>query len=144
MSDAVAHLLPGSAEPRTNLRRSWTIVTSVLVLAIFMEAAFAGAMLSGIEWARRAHTLNAIVLMAATLAAAVFSLITLRRVAHGLSLGLTLLALGAAIALQTAAGEMSAKGANLLWVHVPLGVALVAFAGQAAAIARKLGDAEKR
>jgi hypothetical protein len=37
-------------------------------------------------------------------------------------------------------GTLSAKGANLLWVHVPLGVALVGFAAQAAAGVRRLGQ----
>ena len=47
--------------------------------------------------------------------------------------------LAAAVFLQTAVGRATAKGDNLLWLHVPLGVALVGFAGQAAAVARKLG-----
>lgn len=47
--------------------------------------------------------------------------------------------LAAVILLQTALGRFSAAGANLLWLHVPLGVALVGFAAQAANAARRLG-----
>jgi hypothetical protein len=122
-----------------NLKRWWSGVTTLLVIAAFTEAVFAGAMLSGVGWARTAHTVNAAVLIASTLAAAVVSIVTLRRIPHGLKFGLTLLSLTAAVFLQAALGVLSAKGANLLWLHVPLGVALVGFAAQAAAGARRLG-----
>jgi hypothetical protein len=123
-----------------NLRRWWNGVTTLLVIAVFAEAMFAGAMLSGVGWARTAHTVNAGVLIASTLAAGLVSVVTLRRVPHGLQLGLTLLSLAAAVLLQAAIGVLAAKGANLLWAHVPLGVALVGFAAQAAAGARRLGE----
>jgi hypothetical protein len=50
-----------------------------------------------------------------------------------LKLGLALLSLAAMLLLQAAAGALTAKGTNLLWVHVPLGVALYGFAMRAAA-----------
>ena len=114
------------------------MITALLVFAVFIEAIFAGAMLSGIGWARTAHSANAAVLIGSTLAAGLVSIGTLRRVPNGLKLGITLLALAALIVLQGAIGALSAKGANLLWVHVPLGVALFGLAGQAARDARKL------
>ena len=65
----------------------------------------------------------------------------LRRIPQGLKLGLTLLSLAALLLLQTALGRSAAHGAKLLWLHVPLGVALVGLAGQALAAARRLGEA---
>jgi hypothetical protein len=122
------------------MRRWWSGVAILLVIAVFTEAVFAGAMLSGVGWARTAHGVNAAAVIAASLAAGLVSVVTLRRIPHGLRLGLTLLSLAAAAVLQAAIGVLSARGANLLWAHVPLGVALVGFAAQAAAGARRLGE----
>ena len=133
------HLDQASPVPSTNKRQWWSVVTTGLVIAIFAQAVFAGAMLSGFEWARMAHATNALFTLAATFAASLVSLITLRRTQNGLKLGLLLLALAAVLFVQFALGRMAAKGANLMWLHIPLGVALVALAGQAAAGARKLG-----
>jgi hypothetical protein len=122
-----------------SLRQWWRVVTTLLVVAIFIEAAFAGAMLSDVDWARAAHEVNAIILIASTTAAGLAAVVTLRHIPHGLKFGLTLLSLAAVLLLQAALGKTSAHGANLLWVHVPLGAALVGFAAQAAAGARRLG-----
>jgi hypothetical protein len=135
--------LDRSTDPRRhtrNLRRWWTGVTTLLVAAIFSEAVFAGAMLSGAGWGRTAHMVIAVVLIASSLVAGLVSLVTLRRVPRGPKLGAILSALALVVFLQTAAGRSSAKGANLMWVHVPLGVALVGFAARAAAGARRLGE----
>jgi hypothetical protein len=125
-------------DKRRNLRRWWSVITGLIALAVFIEAAFAGAMLSGIGWAHTAHSLNAKVLIASTLAAGLVCIITLRRIPQGLKLALTLLSLTAVVFLQAAAGALSAKGANLLWLHVPLGVALFGFAVRIVAGARRL------
>lgn len=129
-----------TSQPTRNQRRWWTAVTTLLVAAIFCEAFFAGVMLSGASWGRTAHLVNAVVLIASTLMAGLVAFATLSRIPRGPRLGLTLLSLALVIFLQTAVGRSSAKGANLMWVHVPLGVALVAFAAQAAAGARRLGE----
>lgn len=131
---------PATSRAPADPRQWWSIVAALLVLAIFAQAIFAGAMLSGFEWARTAHTTNALVAVAATVTASLVALVMLRRVANGWKFGLTLLALAAAVFVQFALGRMAAKGANLMWVHVPLGVALVALAGQAARTARNLGE----
>jgi hypothetical protein len=111
----------------------------LLATAIFIQAVFAGAMLSGVDWARTAHASSAGVLIVAAIAASLIGIATLRRMPHGLKLGLTLALLAAVILLQTGLGRMSTHGANLMWIHVPLGVALVGFAAQAVAAARNLG-----
>jgi len=125
---------------RPDLRRWWTAVTTLLVAAVFSEAVFAGVMLSGVGWGRTAHAVIAVVLIASTLVAGLVSAVTLRRIPRGSKLGWTLLTLAMVVFLQTALGRSSARGAHLLWVHVPLGVALVGVAGQAAAGARRLGE----
>ena len=121
------------------LRRWWILIAALLAAAIFAQAVFAGLMLSGVDWGREAHSLNSLVLIAASLAAGVISIVTLRRVPNGVRLGFTLLLLAVVVSLQTAVGKSSVAGANLMWVHVPLGVALVGVAVQALAGARRLG-----
>ncbi|HEY2356770.1 MAG TPA: hypothetical protein VGH86_04915 [Phenylobacterium sp.] len=128
----------GADEPGRNLRRRWTVITILLASTFFLEAVFAGAMLSGSSWARGAHAATAMVLVASTFAAGLLGLFTLRRFQHGRRLGLTLLSLSAAAFVQAALGSLSAKGANLTWIHVPLGVALVTLSGLAALSARRL------
>lgn len=137
----VAVELGGSTVPTDqsrNLRRRWSVITSLIALAVLMEAIFAGAMMSGVGWARAAHAVNATVLIASAFTAGLVCVLTLRRSPDGLKLGLALLSLGAVVLLQAAVGALTAKGTNLLWVHVPLGVALFGFAMRAAADARRL------
>jgi len=123
-----------------NVRKGWIAVTVLLAMAVFAEAIFAGAMLSGFGWARAAHAVNAVALIALTLLTGSIGLVTLRRNSQGRKLAFSLLALAAVVCLQTALGRFSAHGANLMWIHVPLGVALVGFAMQAAAGARRLNE----
>jgi len=127
-------------EPGRKLRQWWTIITAAIAVGIFAQAVFAGAMMSGEAWAASAHSANAVLLIAATLAAGLVSAVVLRRVPQGPTLGLMLLCLAVIVFLQTALGILSAKGANLMWVHIPLGVALVGFAMQAMMRARRLGS----
>jgi hypothetical protein len=126
----------GPSDGSDNLRMRWSVITSLIVFAVLMEALFAGAMLSGVSWARAAHAVTAAIVIVGSLAAGLVCVITLRRISHGLKLGRTLLALTAALILQAAVGALSAKGANLLWIHIPLGVALFGFAMRAAAAVR--------
>ena len=126
-------------EPSGNLRRWWSVITTVITAAVFIEAVFAGAMLSGAGWARTAHAATALVLIASTTTSGLVSLVALRRIPRGPTLSLTLLSLAAVVFVQAALGRFSAHGASLLWLHVPLGVALVGFAAQATLVARRLG-----
>jgi hypothetical protein len=50
-----------------------------------------------------------------------------------------LAALSLLLFVQMVVGRRSAEGANLLWLHVPLGVALVGMMVQPAIAARRLG-----
>jgi hypothetical protein len=122
------------------MRSAWSAITILIAAAVLLEAVFAGAMLSGIDWALSAHRMAAGVLIASALVAGLVSIVSLRRTQNGLRLGLTLLALAVVLFLQAAIGMQSAKGANLLWVHVPLGAALFNFAVQAVMRARGLPE----
>lgn len=139
----VAVQLGGPDEARndrsSSLRFGWTVITTFLALAVFAEACFAGAMLSGFDWARTAHRANAAVLLGSSIVAGLAAVITLRRVPQGRRFALSLLSLAVALFVQAGVGSLSAKGANLLWVHVPLGAALVSFATQAVLRATNLG-----
>jgi len=135
-----AHVDVSPNDRGSRLRQWWSIITILLVAAIFIEAVFAGAMLSGVSWARKAHSVNAAILIASTFTAGLVAVVTLRRIPYGPILGLTLLSLAAVILLQAVIGAVSEKGANLLWVHVPLGVALFIFNVKDAVRARRLSD----
>lgn len=127
-------------EPHYRLQRWWGAITLLITIAIFTQALFAGAILSGVDFAYAAHKATAAILIASSLAAGLVATITLRTVLNGLKFGVTLLLLAVVIIVQTMLGKLSAEGANLMWVHVPLGVALVGLAMQAVIGARKLGD----
>ena len=123
----------GVPSPRGgHLRRGWSLATAGLAGALIVEAGFAGAMLSGADWARQAHRATAGLLVCATLAASLLAYLSLRRRPRGARLGLLLLALAGGLVLQAGVGAFIARhGANLQWLHVPLGVALLGLAGQA-------------
>jgi hypothetical protein len=116
----------------------WGVVTSLLLAAVFLEAVFAGALLSGYGWALAAHGATAGILIASATVAALVALATLRRVPGGWKLGLTLSALAVLLVAQAAVGMLTEKGTNLLWLHVPLGVGLFGLARQAVADAGRL------
>lgn len=124
-------------------RRLWSVVTVLIAGLVLLEAVFAGAMFSGVDWALTAHKASAVGLMLSTLIAGLTAVIALRRTQNGPRLGLTLLAMAAALFFQAAIGFQTAKGVNLLWLHVPLGVALFNFAVQAVAGARRLPGSDR-
>jgi hypothetical protein len=139
--DAAVGLGGGSTVPTEqsrDLRRRWSVITNLIALAVLTEAVFAGAMLSGVGWARSAHAVNAGVVVASAFIAGLICVLTLRAISSGFKLGLTLLSLAAAVFIQAALGALSAKGTNLLWIHIPLGVALFGFATRAVTGARRL------
>jgi heme A synthase len=140
-NDVAVHLgQPTVPDDRSHrLRRWWIAITTLLALAFLFEAIFAGAMLSGVDWARKAHAANAIVLLASSIAASLAAVVTLRRIPQGPRFALSLLSMAVLVFVQAGVGTLSAKGANLLWVHVPLGAALLSFATQTAFRASKLG-----
>lgn len=140
-SDAEAHpgALIDSGHPARAQQRLWRAVAATIMAGIFAQAISAGALLSGADWAQAAHRGMAAALIVSALVAGVVAVITLRKVTHGTRFGMTLLTLAVLIFLQAAVGKSIAQGATLMWIHVPLGVALVGFAGLALTSARRLG-----
>jgi len=142
INDEMAVATGGQSQARNGVhrgvRQAWIVFTTLLAVAVFAEACFAGAMLSGFDWAHAAHKANAAVLMVSGIVASLAAIIMLRRVPQGRSLASSLSALAVLLIIQAGLGTLSAKGANLLWLHVPLGAALVAFAMQAALRAHRL------
>jgi multisubunit Na+/H+ antiporter MnhF subunit len=122
----------------TGVTGAWVAVTRLLMILIFLQSVFAGLLLSGEGWGRTAHRLTAYGLVAGVLLAGVIATVTLRRVPAGPRLATLLIALGLALAAQMAVGIMSANGERLLWLHVPLGVALVGFAAETVSATRQL------
>lgn len=125
--------------------RTWSVITGLIVIGVFMQSVFAGLLLSGETWGREAHGLTAVMLIAVALLGGIVAAITLRGVSDaGGRLAALLLALAGVLVAQTVVGQLSADGksvlwgANLLWLHVPLGVALVVLTVQPARVARQL------
>jgi hypothetical protein len=119
--------------------RVWSVLTRFLVVAVFTQSIFAGVLLSGEGWGRTAHGITALALVGATLGAGIAAALTLRGVGSD-ARRLTVLQLALAVILfaQMVIGRLSAEGQNLLWLHVPLGVALVGLTVQPARIAGRL------
>lgn len=130
---------PAAPESRGQ-RQVWAVVALLIAGGVLLEAVFAGAMLSGTLWARPAHFIVAFLLTLAALAAGAVAALTLRHVPQGPRLARSLLAIGGICIAQAILGVASAKGAPLLWAHVPLGAALLALAAVAALRARQLGQ----
>jgi hypothetical protein len=115
------------------------MLTRLLVVAVFTQSIFAGVLLSGEGWGRTAHGITALALVAVTLGAGAAAAVTARGSGRDASkLTVLLFALAVILFAQTVIGRLSAEGQNLLWLHVPLGVALVGLMVQPARIAGRL------
>jgi hypothetical protein len=108
-------------------------------LAVFFQAVTAGRILTGDDWARDVHrTAAGLVLVAATVGGLV-ALVRLRDRAGGRRFGLMLVAMGVGLFVEHGLGTAAADGEDTLWIHIPLGVALVALMMRLDVIARRLG-----
>ena len=70
MSTHDAAMPMGKPSNQSRMLRWWSPVAGVLLAGTFLEAVFAGALLSGVEWARLAHATTATLLAVFLLAAA--------------------------------------------------------------------------
>jgi hypothetical protein len=138
MSTATDPVAPGQpVEPRP--ARAWVVFTTVLMWVVFLQAVTAGRILRGDGWARDVHRTAAGVLVLAALGGGVVALVRLRDRARGRRFGLMLVVIGVALLVQHGLGTAAADGDDTLWIHIPLGVALVSAMAQANLIARRLG-----
>jgi hypothetical protein len=58
--------------------RAWSVLTRLLVVAVFTQSIFAGVLLSGEGWGRTAHGITALALIAVTLGAGIAAALTAR------------------------------------------------------------------
>ena len=120
--------------------RGWTLFTTILTLTVFLQAITAGRLLDGDDWARDAHRATAGLLILAAIVGGVLALTRLRDRAGGKRFGLMLVAFGVGLVVQYALGSAAAEGNDTLWIHLPLGVALVGFTMQLNRLAHTIGQ----
>jgi hypothetical protein len=123
------------------LWRGWVWFTTVVMWAIFCQSVTAGRILSGDDWARTTHRATAGLLCFATLAAALLAFVVLRDRAGGRRMAMTLVALLACLVVEQRLGSGAADGEDTLWLHIPFGVAILAFAARANMLACRLESA---
>lgn len=117
--------------------RAWGVFTYALLWGIFLQSVFAGALMSGESWSRSYHHVTGQVLGLVTLAAAITAAVRLRRVTHGRRMTLMLFGLFVTFVVQVNTGILAADGENVMWIHAPLGTALLALAAQPMFLARR-------
>lgn len=120
--------------------RAWATFTTVMGWAVFLQAVTAGRILTGDEWAYDVHRTAAGLLFLVAVAGGVVALVSLRDRARGRRFGLMLVAIGVGLLVEHRLGTAAADGEDTLWIHVPLGVALVGILLQASQLARRIGD----
>ena len=108
-------------------RRGWIVFTRFMTAAVFVQAITAGRILSGDSWARDAHRSVAGLLVLAAVAGGLIAFVRLRERNGGRRFGLALVAVGVGLFAQYALGMAAADGEDTLWLHIPIGVALLGF-----------------
>jgi hypothetical protein len=141
MSAAAGPAVPvASAESGDRVpARAWVVFTTVLTWAVLLQAITAGRILTGDEWASDVHRSAAGLLVLVAIAGGVVALVRLRDRARGRRFGLVLVAIGVGLFVQHGLGTAAADGEDTLWIHVPLGAALVGVLVQASQLARRVG-----
>jgi hypothetical protein len=133
--------MSAAAEPAVRVpARAWAPFTTLLTWAVVFQALTAGRILTGDDWARDVHRTAAGLLVIVAAGGGVVALVRLRDGARGRRFGLTLLAIGVGLIVQHGLGTAAADGKDTLWIHVPLGVALVALLAHASQFARRVGS----
>jgi heme A synthase len=127
-----------------SIGRGWVGFTTVAMWVIFLQSVTAGRIFSGDDWARTAHRMIAGLLFLVILAAGLAALAILRGLSGGRRLAVVLVALAVSLLVQHGLGTAAADGEDTLWLHVPFGVAIVAFAAQANMLARRLASGASR
>jgi hypothetical protein len=124
--------------------RPWVGFTTVAMWAIFLQSVTAGRILSGDDWARTAHRTTGMLSFLVILAAGLAALAVLRERSGGRRFAVMLVALAVCLFVQQRLGTAAADGEDTLWLHIPFGVAIVAFAARANMLARRLESGASR
>jgi hypothetical protein len=117
--------------------RGWIAFTTILTVAVFLQAVTAGRTLDGDGWALDVHRTTAGLLVLATVAGGLVALLRLRDRPGGRRFGSTLVAMGVGLVVQYGLGTAAADGKGTLWIHIPLGVAFVGFTMRLNMLARR-------
>ncbi|MGH9213760.1 MAG: hypothetical protein ACRD2C_24265 [Acidimicrobiales bacterium] len=135
-----------STEMSTDRRigRGWVGFTTVAMWAIVLQSVTAGRISSGDDWARTAHRATGHLSFLVTLAVGLAALAVLRERTGGRRFAVVLVALAACLFVQARLGVAAADGEDTLWLHIPFGVAIVAFAARASMLARRLESGASR
>ena len=141
MSTAAAPAPPVAPPAGRAPARTWVVFTTVLTWAVFLQAVTAGRILSGDEWARDVHRVAAGLLFIVAVVGGLVALVRLRDRAGGRRFGLFLAVMAVGLFVQHGLGTAAADGEDTLWIHVPLGVALVGLMMRVDMLARRLGAA---
>jgi hypothetical protein len=120
--------------------RGWVWFTTVATLAIFFQSVTAGRILSGDDWARTTHRATAGLLSLVVLAAGLVALVVVRERTGGRRMAVVLVALAVCLFVEQGLGAAAADGEDTLWLHIPFGVAIFAFAIQVNVLARRLAS----
>ncbi len=139
MSTAAAPVPPVAPPAGRAPARTWVVFTTVLTWAVFLQAVTAGRILTGDEWARDVHRIAAGLLLIVAVVGGLVALVRLRDRAGGRRFGLLLVVMGVGLIVQHGLGTAAADGEDTLWIHVPLGVALLGLMMRVDALARRLG-----
>lgn len=134
-ADVAATAPPAGAVPA----RAWVVFTTALMWAVILQAVTAGRILTGDDWARDVHNTAAGLLLLLAIGGGIVALVRLRGRAGGRRFGLMLVTLGIGLFVQHALGTAAADGEDTLWIHVPLGVALVGLLAHVSQLARRVG-----
>lgn len=113
--------------------------TTVLMWAVFLQAVTAGRIFSGDEWARDVHRARRGGLFVVAIGGGIVALIRLRGRTGGRRFGLMLVAIGIGLLVQHGLGSAAADGEDTLWIHVPLGVALLGILAHTSQLAHRVG-----
>jgi hypothetical protein len=138
MSTAAGPAAPAESVDRRPAR-AWATFTTVLTWAVFLQAVTAGRILTGDEWARDAHRTAAGLLFLVAVGGGVVALVRLRDRARGRRFALMLVAIGVGLLVEHRLGTAAADGEDTLWIHVPLGAALIGLLVQLSQLARRVG-----
>jgi hypothetical protein len=139
MSTAAQPAVPAVPVDRAPAR-AWAMFTTVLMGAVFLQAVTAGRILTGDAWARDVHRTAAGLLFLVAVGGGGVALVRLRDRAGGRRFGLMLVAIGVGLLVEHGLGTAAADGEDTLWIHIPLGVALVALMVRLDMFARRLGS----
>jgi hypothetical protein len=119
--------------------RAWSVFTAVLTWAVFLQAVTAGRILSGDEWALDVHLAAAGLLVLVSLGGGLVALARLRHRAGGRRFAVALIAMSVGLLVQHGLGSAAADGEDTMWIHLPLGVALVGLMVKVGMLARRVG-----